>query len=199
MLPLQSGLKSLHISSYAHILVFSRLCMYVGTKFPEVECFWVLAVGIGRRPLSARPCNYVQEGCSCWTCPIFVWASSIAWCQAHPTSGKPLLSWFNLPTFWYEWLMSFTPWWTVVEHIAVLLYLFMLWLGKVTAELWAPSWQNLSIESMGIVGLGQIGAIPDASMPVWVSIKQFLWGNITEWSDYCRKTPVTNWLPMACS
>jgi hypothetical protein len=62
----------LHISSYAQIFVFSRLCMYVGRKFPEVECFCVLVVGIGWRPLLARPCNYVQEGCSCWTCPIFV-------------------------------------------------------------------------------------------------------------------------------
>ncbi len=29
-----------------------------------------------------------------------------------------------------------------------------------------PSGHNLSIESMGIVGLGQVGATPDASMPV---------------------------------
>jgi hypothetical protein len=68
-LPRYSGLKCLPISSYAQIFVFSRLCMCVGRKFSEVECFCVLAVGIGWRPLLARPCNYVQEGCSCWTCP----------------------------------------------------------------------------------------------------------------------------------
>jgi len=140
-----------------------------------------------------------KKFCSCWTCPIFVWGFSIAWCQAHQTSGKPLFSSFFLPTFWYEWLISFTPWWTVVEHVAVHLFLFILWLGKVNAELWAPSGHNLSIESMGIVGLGQVGAIPDASMPLWVPIGHLPWGNITEWSHYCRNTLITNWLPIACT
>ncbi len=54
-LPRYSGLKCLHISSYAQIFVFSRLCMYVGRKFPEVECFCVLAVGIGWRLLLLGP------------------------------------------------------------------------------------------------------------------------------------------------
>jgi len=81
--------------------------------------------------------------CLCWTCPISVWAFSIAWCQTHLTSGKPLLSSFILPTFWYEWLMSFTPWWTVVEHIAVLLHLlnFVAWKSKYgsLSSQWAQS------------------------------------------------------------
>ncbi len=85
----------------------------------------------GQHQLKGRK-SFKKNSARAWTWPIFIWGFSIAWCQAHPTSAKPLLSWFILPTFWYEWLMSFTPWWTVVKHIAVLLYLlnFVAWKRK---------------------------------------------------------------------
>jgi hypothetical protein len=147
---------------------------------------WVSAVGFGRRPLSVRSCDNVQESCSCWPCSISIWALSFTWSEANPAPG--MMTCINL----------------IIFGILICNLPCLVWVRR-----WLVNWSVSYICMINEVCCQEkllifqciyyAGAISDASKSIWVSLQQLLWGDSSEWRHYEWQTSLANWLSLACS